>query len=209
MIHAGRTAVDSDAIAAMHGLSPAAAHKRRPWNDPDHPRPITRGRPVSGRPRLWDEAQARAYANGEPIPALPTRRDDRDLLDRGEAAELAGVTPDTWSKYQRTARTQAREDTPLVPPADEIVCGAEHWYRATVKQCKRERAARAKAARGGRPPGSGDRVPRTEIGPAIAELVHAAQANGERVNVAEIARTLGIAYSTAHIHVTRLTGESR
>ncbi|WP_018686513.1 winged helix-turn-helix domain-containing protein [Actinokineospora enzanensis] len=206
MIHAGRTAVDSEAIAVMHGLSPATAHKRRPWTDPGHPKPITQGRPVPGRPRLWDEQQARAYANGEPIPALPTRPNERDLLDRGEAAALAGLTPDTWSKYQRTARAQVREGAPLVPPADEVVCGVDHWYRATVKRCKRERAARATAARGGRPPGSGDRLAREKIGPAVAELVHAARANDERVNVAEIARTLGIAYSTAHAHVKRLTG---
>ncbi|RLK54840.1 hypothetical protein [Actinokineospora cianjurensis] len=204
MIPAGRAAVDRRGIAALHGLSEATAHKTRPWAHPSHPAPLTPGKPRRGHPRLWDEEQAEAYAAGRPIPPLPQGQDPRDLLNQDEAAALAGVQPATWARYQYTERTRAkaRDGGPLIPPPDETVCGADHWYRATIEHYINERDARAGQALGGRPVN-------TDIATAVAELVHAAQADGGTVNIAEVSRTVGIAYNTARSHIRRITGDTR
>lgn len=211
MIPAGRAAVDIAGLAALRGISLAAARKARPWNDPGHPAPLTRGRPRRGHPRLWDEVQAAAYARGEPVPALPEPGDPLDLLDLAEAAELAEMDPATWSRYENIERSRTRESgqPPLVPPLDEIVCGTPHWYRRTVEQYRDDRAARASAPRGGRPQGSTERIPRAELAARVAELVADAGEQGEKPNIAAIARELGINYKTAHNHVHRLADTRR
>jgi hypothetical protein len=183
------------------------ARKRRPWNDPGHPAPLTSGRPRRGHPRLWDREQAAAYAEGRPIPALPKPGDPLDLLDLAEAAELTRMTPATWARYEHHERTTRRASgqPPLVPQPDETVCGIPHWYRRTVEQFRADRAGRARAPRGGRPRGATDRIARGETAARVAELLRQARARGESVSIAEIARQLGINYKTAHTHVHRLT----
>lgn len=209
MIPAGRTAVDLAGIAELHGLSLPTARKERPWNKEGHPAPIapSSGRPRRGHPRLWDREQAAAFAQGRPIPALPEPGDPLDLLDLVEAAELAGMKPATWDRYDNREQTLTRPEgePPLVPPPDETVCDVAHWYRRTVEHYRADREARARAPRGGRPRGSPDRMSRSKIAGRVAELVDQARQRGETPNVAAIARDLGIAYTTAHTHVRRLT----
>jgi DNA-binding transcriptional ArsR family regulator len=185
--------VDVVGIAALRGLSIHQARRRKPppWAEPGHPAPLTTGKPAPGRPQLWDRDQAAAYARGKPIPALPEPGHPDDLLDDAEAAKLAGLTPQTWARYRRAGR---------LPAINAEVCGAEHWTRRTVEQYKTDREQRAEAPRGGRPPGSTETLPRAEIEPRVQELLD----SGE-TNVAEIARQLGVHYSTALGHVTRLS----
>lgn len=195
MIPVGRTAVDVAGIAALRGLSIHQARRCQPppWAEPEHPAPLTTGKPAPGRPQLWDRDQAAAYARGEPIPPLPEPGHPEDLLDDAEAAALVGLAGETWARYRRAGR---------LPAVDVEVCGAEHWYRRTAEQYKAEREQRADAPRGGRPPGSTETLPRAEIEQRVRELL-----DGGETNVAEIARRVGVHYTTALGHVTRLTGK--
>jgi hypothetical protein len=96
MIRAGRDVVDRATIAALAGMSPSVAAKRKPWAAAGHPKPITTYRPANGRPTMWDKEQVEAFAAGQDIPQLPAHDSPDDLLDRFEAAELANMTPVAW-----------------------------------------------------------------------------------------------------------------
>lgn len=211
MIPAGRRAVDQRGIAELHGLSVHQARRRRPWAASGHPAPLTRGRPRRGHPQLWDHEQAAAYAAdpAAPVPPLPEPGHPNDLLDHAEAAELAGIEPATWYFYgwrdhQRHAEPGGPEPVELVPPPDAEVFGTPHWHRHTVTAFRVERERRAAAPRGGRPAGSTDGASRGEIATLVAELLTTADQTGQPLTVAEIARRLGVHYSTAHNHVRRL-----
>ncbi|MEU7525475.1 hypothetical protein AB0A74_07065 [Saccharothrix sp. NPDC042600] len=190
MIRAGREAVDTTGIARLHGLTPSQARRARPWADPTHPPRITTGTPATGQPDLWDEAQARAYARGEPIPPLPTDDAPEDLLDRAECAAELDVKPQTWTDY----RSQGKIGQP-----DRVVCGREHWFRRTVEQLKARRDAARENPTGGRPRGSGETMPRAEVARRVREMFE-----GGETNAAEIARQVGCSYSAARTHVARL-----
>lgn len=194
MIHAGREAVDTAAIAELHGLPPSKARRVRPWAEHDHPARITTGTPGRGQPDLWDREQAEAYARGvrgDDLPTLPEAPgpsnpgNPDDLLDRNECAALLDVEPKTWTDYK--------------VPGGVSVCGREHWKRRTVEAFKRERDERAEQPRGGRPRGSTEAKPRADVAREIRELVE----SGE-TNVAKISRRVGVAYSTAHQHVSEI-----
>lgn len=205
MIPAGHAAVDIAGIAELHGLTLRQARTRRPWSQPGHPSPLTRGRPARGRPQLWDRDQAAAYARGEPIPPLPSPGDPLDLLDVTEAAELVGLTVATWTRYEtyERARTRPPDEQPIVPPPDTTVCDVAHWHRRTVESYRDDRAARAGTSRGGRPAGTTEHIPRAELGPRVAELLDQARRDGETLTTAEIARQLGVSYRAALTHVHR------
>jgi IclR-like helix-turn-helix domain-containing protein len=211
VIPAGRTAVDREGIAELHGLTFHQARARRPWNEPGHPAPLTAGRPSNSRPRLWDRDQAAAYAADDPIPPLPEPGSPDDLLDVTEAAELAGLSVATWTRYESYERTRTRPagERPTVPPPDDQICGVPHWYRRTIERFRADRNSPAPAPRRGRPAGATDRVPRADIRTRVAELVDQAHEHGEPVNIAEIARRLGIHYGTAHRYVHQLADTPR
>lgn len=191
-IHVGRHAVDREGIAELHGLTWHQAHRRRPWAQPGHPAPITRGRPA-----LWDYEQARAYARGEAVPHLPTDVvHARDLLDRWEAAAEAGVDPVAWERDMYRDR---------VPPADEEIYGVPYWYRGTVWAHRDNRSTPKRG--GGRPAGSTDTIPRAELRQRVAALLDHAIQDGEPISTAEIARRLGIHYTTARNHVLAIAEE--
>lgn len=207
MIPAGRSAIDREGLAELHGLSIHQAKRvGAPWSKPGHPEPLTQGRPGRGRPLLWDYEQASAYAHGEPIPPLPEPGDPHDLLDTVEAAEAAGLSVETWNRYVRYERshTRAPEQRPLAPPPDEVVHGTPHWYRKTIDAYNADRAESPERHPGGRPPGASDSMARADVAARIAELVAEAKANGEKPVVADIARRAGVHYTTAHRHIHAL-----
>ena len=192
MIHAGRDAVDTAAIAKLHGLSPDQARRVRPWAQLDHPDKITSGGRGKGQPDLWDLAQAKAYALGnrdEDIPTLPgpdAPPHPDDLLDRNECAALVHVDPKTWTDYKVGNSVD--------------VCGRAHWHRRTVEAFKRKRDERAEGPRGGgRPPGQTEKKPRAQVAEEIRALVE-----GGETNAAEIARRVGVSHSAALTHVKRI-----
>lgn len=187
MIPAGCQPIDRAGIAALHGLEHLNG-PRRPWAAPDHPQPLTVGRPSRGRPRLWDRAQAHAYAAGEPIPAPPTHPDPEDLLDRREAAQLAGVDAVAWERDIYRGR---------VPPPDAAPHHIPHWHRRTVLDYRDQRARpRTGPHAGGRPPGVHETTPRRDTPARVAALLD----EDPSISTAHIARRLAIHYTTAHRH---------
>ncbi|MBP2479116.1 hypothetical protein JOF53_007988 [Crossiella equi] len=204
MIPAGRTAVDLDGLAEVYGRSVHQLKRQQPWEEPGHPPTLTTGTPSKGHPRLWDRDQVRAYVAGEPVPALPSEEDPADLLDARESAELLGITRVTWNTYAKKDReADSGKPTRLLPAADAVVCGTEHWKRSTIQAHRQLRQERASAPRGGRPRGSADAVPQREAAEVVAGLLAEAEANGEELSYAEIGRRTGLAYSTVLKHAAR------
>lgn len=209
VIPAGRTAIDIAGIATLYGLTDSQARRRRPWADPGHPAPLTPGRPRTGRPQLWDREQAVAYSAGRPVPQLPDNEHQDDLLTLDESAALAGMKPDTWAKYLRTERAKGEpvnddHGVELVPPPDEDVFGCPHWKRSTVEAYVAARQQRAGSSGHGRPVGRTETVKRAEIGQRIAALMDERDEQDAPLTIAEIARRVGVHYSTAHSWVDRL-----
>ncbi|GAB3902377.1 hypothetical protein GCM10029964_092760 [Kibdelosporangium lantanae] len=134
MIPHGRTPIDRLGIAELHNLSWSQARNFvKPWAQDGHPKPMS-GRGKSGQPFLWDLEQATAYAQHKKIPSLPTEPDPHDLLDRFEAAELAGVHPNAWEQDYYDGR---------VPEADARPYNVLMWFRKTVEAVKERRAEKA------------------------------------------------------------------
>lgn len=207
MIPAGRTPIDQAGIAALHGLSIHQAKRRKPWADPGHPAPISKGRPRRGHPQIWDRDQAAAYANDPngPIPDLPAEEDPNDLLDAAESAELVGIAPGTWTYYtwREEQRDQADDGVTLVPAPDATHFGTDYWRRSTVLSFKTERDQRAHIPHGGRPKGSRDGSRRGESAKRVEELLRQAKQDGEELTAAEVARRLNLHYSTVLPHVQK------
>lgn len=202
MIRAGREVVVLAEIAALHGLNASQAKRRKPWAQQGHPQPVSTRRASNGYPTLWDREQARAYADGAPIPPLPEVDDELDLLDRFDAAKLAGVHPAAWEQDWHQGRGG-------LPPADDERHGVALWQRRTVLAHREQRTApRVGPHPGGRPPGSPPRRPVGHLAETIAALLADAAAAGERVTVREVARRAAVSYSTAHRHVTALRSGS-
>lgn len=176
MIPEGRTAIDAEEAALLHGMTIETARRRKLFDEPGFPARLTRGR---NKP-LYDRDQVRAHALGEPIPVLPKGERPGDLLDREEAAEVWGVTLLTWNKYMSDERT------PLV---DKVIGGRDLWFRRTLQEFKRP----GRGAGAGRPVGAKDTTSR---GPY--------RSKSERLEVvAEVTKELGPDADSAEI-VTRI-----
>ncbi|MFE7665113.1 DNA-binding protein [Streptomyces celluloflavus] len=97
MIPEGRPVTTEAEIAAAAGMSLTT------WRRREAPTFRARLKPVNpgDRLRLYDQAQATAYANGEPIPARPTGKKPHpgDLLNTTEAAAELDVEPSTVRGY--------------------------------------------------------------------------------------------------------------
>jgi hypothetical protein len=199
VIRAGQDVTDRAGIAQLHGMTWRQARRAQPWAAPGHPNPITTDRPTHGRPQLWDLAQATAFANGQPIPALPQGAQPLDLLDRFAAAEAAGVNPATWASDTYDGR---------VPEPDKAIHGGSWWYRQTVENYREQRAYPQQPSQQlGRPTGRAEAVPRGQIRAQVAALVAQFDDADQRINIADIARRLGIHYTTALHHVHAITAE--
>jgi hypothetical protein len=128
---------------------------------------------------------------GREVPALPVGERDDDLLDRHEAAAECGIGAATWNSYKNTPRV-----------AEHLVAGVEHWPRRVVRAYRDERPGRGSARAGGRPKGSGDRVPRQQLHQHIVRLLDADPA----VTAATVVDELGVAMTTAMAALAALRG---
>jgi hypothetical protein len=204
VIPAGRRLITQQDIATLHGMSLRTAQRANPapWERPGHPAPVNPERGKTHR-RLWDAEQAAAFARGEPVPELPELGHPQDLLDRPEAAEAAGMSTATWSRYEsmERQRTRTEGERPLVPAPDEEFGGVPFWYRATIESYRAGRADPERKRGGGRPAGRTERIPRADLPARVAELMKERTENGEPLSTPEIARRLGVNYRTALRHV--------
>ncbi|MGP3978991.1 hypothetical protein ACTWQF_34250 [Streptomyces sp. 8N114] len=182
MIRAGRRdkVLTVAGLAKQLGLSEGTVRNTKPYTAAGHPAPISS---ASAQTLLWDSEQITAYYAGEPVPQLP-EEGPQDLLDRHEAAAEAGVAVNTWNGYKRD---------PAIADHLVVVAGVEHWPREVVRAFQQSRSSARPKPSGGRPRGSGDAVPRTEIASRVADLLTDAPA----ISAAQVARELGIAYTTA------------
>ncbi|MEU4499229.1 DUF6292 family protein [Streptomyces sp. NPDC023998] len=195
MIRAGRLkyAQTMTDLAAALGMPLGTFRNKKPHTQEGHPAPISS--PTS-RALLWDSEQTAAFHAGKPVPALPDVDDEKDLLDRHEAAAELGVSPASWNKYKSDPKLT--KHVVLVPATDG---GTEHWPRRVVREFKASRPGRG--AGGGRREGSGDMIPRDEILTRIAELLD----DDPAVTLAAVAETLGIAkFPTAQAGLAQVRG---
>lgn len=95
MIPRNRPAINEPDLARQAGV-PIATWRRR--DAPAFRKRVPSFFP-SSRTLLYDRAQAHAYLNGLPIPALPTGEHPDDLLNDDEAATVLGVTASTVRAY--------------------------------------------------------------------------------------------------------------
>lgn len=201
MIRHGREVVDQRGVAALHGLSWHTARRAKPWAHPEHPPPVNLKpgeRPRRERPTLWDRAQARAFARGQPLPAIPDDDHPDDLLDAVEVADLHGMS----LRQFNDARLDNRVELEVTAP-DAYPCGVEHWRRATaetmrlrVEEPKRHRPTRAESA---------ERRRRLETTLAAMAAAGEVDDDGMPQNKAEFARRANVTRVTANRFLTEYT----
>ncbi|MFE2267145.1 helix-turn-helix transcriptional regulator [Streptomyces griseosporeus] len=189
MIHAGRahlvlTLAD---LAAAAGKTPKTFSNQKLHERPGHPAPINSPR---ARVRLWDGEQVDAYAAGLPIPPLPAQENPDDLLDRNEAAELAGVAPRTWDRYANLPGMRPR-------PQSVTVAGVEHWRRGEILEWLAARPGLGSSP--GRPAGTTETAPRASIPKRAAELL----AHEPSITAARATAALGVTPGTAQRALAR------
>ncbi|MFD4973143.1 DNA-binding protein [Streptomyces sp. NPDC001312] len=90
---------------------------------------------------VYDQAQAHAFLNGQPIPPLPSEPHPDDLLNDEEAAALLGVTPGTVRAYASQSYL----------PRGTTVYSLRLWTRQDIET--RRDAPPRQGQGGGRPPG--------------------------------------------------------
>ncbi|MEU6071999.1 hypothetical protein ABZ864_48165 [Streptomyces sp. NPDC047082] len=183
MIRAGRVGLVQTVadLAAALGVSVKTLRNTKPYAAPGFPKPVSS---VEAQKLLWDGEQTAAYVAGHAVPALPTGELEDDLLDRHEAAAECGVGVATWNSYKNNPRVAEH----LV-----MVAGVEHWPRRAVRAYRDGRPGRGSARTGGRPKGSGDRVPREQLQQSIAQLLDEEPA----VTAAAVVEEFGVAMTTA------------
>lgn len=191
MIRAGRRDLvrTREDLARDRGMSFGTFRNRKLYAVPGHPAPVSS---AGARVLLWDAEQTDAFLAGRPVPGLPSAGDDEDLLDRNEAAAELGVVPKSWDSYQRAAPELAGQAV--------VVAGVEHWPRRAVAAFRQARPGHQAAT--GRPAGSGDAVPRSELSARVEGLLQADPA----VTTAQVMDGLGVSYSTAQKTLARLRG---
>lgn len=182
MIKAGRRVLDRAGVGAAHGLTRSAAARHRPWAATGHPQPVNR--PGGRRGALWDEEQVLAFVAGEQIPPLPEESQAGDLLDAAEAAEFAGITEQTWTRYLERG---------LIPEPSDEVYEQRHWRRDVLERWKPARPGLG--AGGGRRPKNG--LSEQELMARTSEIIKEASEKGEQVSAREIARKVGVSPTKA------------
>lgn len=191
MIRAGRkhlvrtlTEVATAAGVSVRTLRNEQRHRRE-----GHPGPISS---PTARVLLYDAEQLDAFNAGRPLPELPDTDSPDDLLDHHEAAELVGVSPRSWETY--------KTDAALKKNAVKVK-GVVHHPRWAVTAWKENRPGSGTG--GGRPPGTGDLMPREELLPRTALLLDA-QAD---ITAEQAADELGVHPDTAQRALTTLRAQ--
>ncbi|MFD8621710.1 DNA-binding protein [Streptomyces sp. NPDC059513] len=136
MIPHGRPVINERDIAQKAGV-PLPTWRRRDAPAFRHRVPAL----FDSRVLVYDQAQAHAYLNGQPIPPLPTSPHPDDLLNDQEAAALLEVTPGTVRAY-------ASQD---YLPRGTTVYSLRLWTRQDI-ETRRDTPPR-QGQGGGRPPG--------------------------------------------------------
>ncbi|MCX4524046.1 DUF6292 family protein [Streptomyces anulatus] len=187
--HLVRTLAD---LAAQHGVGIDRYTRLKPYEAEGFPAPVSS---EGARTRLYDGEQVDAYLLGKPVPPLPAKGDDDDLLDRRECAAVIGVSPRSWDTYKHD---------PALTGARVEVGGVDHWPRGAVKAFQDSRPGRAASATaGGRPRHVGDQVPRDQVPELTAELLDADPA----ISAATVTAQLGVHRDTAQDALTRLRAD--
>ena len=138
MIPRNRPVINETDIARHAGV-PIATWRRR--DAPAFRKRVPALFPDS-RVLIYDQAQAHAYLNARPIPALPTGHHPDDLLNDEEAAEILGVEPGTVRSY--AARGYL--------PAGRTLYRIRVWPRHDIEHRRDNPTGQGKG--GGRPPGA-------------------------------------------------------
>ncbi|MFE7953488.1 helix-turn-helix domain-containing protein [Streptomyces sp. NPDC057426] len=120
MIPRNRPVINEADVARRLGV-PLATWRRR--DAPDFRRRVPSLLPES-RYLVYDLAQAEAYIDGKPIPALPAGEHPDDLLTADEAAAILGINPSTIRAYAVQGYL----------PAGTTVYGARLWPRREVNE---------------------------------------------------------------------------
>ena len=187
--HLVRTLAD---LAAQQGVGIDHYTRLKPYSAEGFPAPVSS---EGSRTRLYDGEQVDAYLLGKPVPPLPDGEDDDDLLDRRECAALLGVAPNSWDIYKKD---------PALAEARTEAGGVDHWPRRAVQAFQDSRPGRdAAAARGGRPPRTGDQVPRDQVLARVAELLDA----DPTISAATVTERLGVHRNTGQDALTRLRAD--
>ncbi|MEU7032028.1 hypothetical protein AB0A60_35685, partial [Streptomyces sp. NPDC046275] len=173
-------------LAQQQGVSMSKYEKDKPYLAEGFPKPISS---AGSRFRLYDAEQVDAYLTGRPVPALPDEDDDQDLLDRREAADLIGVALASWDVYRKRPELQQH----LV-----VVGGVDHWPRGVILAFRQGQISRP--ARGGRPKGTGDMVPREQLLERTALLLDA----DPTLSTVGVTEALGVHTATAQRALTQL-----
>ncbi|MFI8234921.1 helix-turn-helix domain-containing protein [Streptomyces sp. NPDC085900] len=139
MIPRNRPVINEADIAQQAGV-PLATWRRR--DAPAFRQRIPSLFPHS-RIRLYDEAQARAYLAGQPIPQLPSTPHPEDLLNDEEAAALLGITASTVRAYATQGYLSA----------GKTLYSLRVWPRHDIEERRTNPPGQGKG--GGRPPGTG------------------------------------------------------
>lgn len=179
--HLVRTLAD---LAEQQGMRLQSYLNAKPYAAPGFPAPVSS---PGSRTRLYDGEQVDAYLAGEPVPELPEKDDDQDLLDRRECADLLGISPRTWDTYKHHLAEHVVE-----------AGGVEHWPRGAVREFAAARPA--KPAKTGRPHRTGDQVPRDQLLDRTAPLLDADPA----ISAAAVTDALGVHRNTAQDALTKL-----
>ncbi|MFD8391025.1 hypothetical protein ACFV2N_17945 [Streptomyces sp. NPDC059680] len=182
--HLVRTLAD---LAAAAGKTPKSFSNQKLHKLPGHPEPISSPR---ARVLLWDSEQVDAFRAGRKVPALPAQDSHEDLLDRNEAAELAGVEPRSWDRYANLPGMQPR-------PEPVEVAGVEHWQRGDILDWLTARPGPGSSP--GRPTGRRDTAPRASNPARAAQLLELQP----DITAAAAAAQLGVTADTAQRALAR------
>ncbi|UQA97137.1 hypothetical protein [Streptomyces halobius] len=191
MIRAGRKHLvrTREQLAQDMGMAMGTFRNEKPYAAGGFPAPISS---KGVRVMLWDGEQTDAFLADEPVPDLPPVGADDDLLDRQEAAAELNVMPKTWDDYKTS---------PQIAPHLVVVHGVEHYPRAVIRAFRNSRPGKQAAT--GRPKGSANAIPRSQLHDEIAPLLDAAPA----IAINEVREQLGMAYSTAQQALATLRGD--
>ncbi|MEU3356066.1 hypothetical protein [Streptomyces sp. NPDC037389] len=185
MIRAGRRHLvrTLDDLAKLEGISKGRYLTKKLHKRPGHPLPIN-GSAGATTKQIYDAEQVEAYRANAPVPPLPDSDQDDDLLDRTEAPTILKrpVSPTSWDSYKRD---------PLLTSHVQVIGGIEHWPRHIVLAW--DAARPGPGSGGGRPPRTGDLIPRELIHPRTAALLD----HDPAVTAEAVADELGVHPDTA------------